>query len=98
MNPTIISWLYLSAYSVVGGGTVTGTVVLSVPAPAGGSVVNLSIIGSYCSVPATVTVPAGATSASFPISTTIVPTNTSVTVVANQGRNTLEVGLYIHNP
>ncbi len=98
MNPTILNELYLSAYSVVGGGTVTGTVVLAVPAPAGGSVVNLGIQGPDCSVPSTVTVPAGATSAKFTIFTSVVTSNVSVTVVANQGRSTFTVGLYIHNP
>jgi hypothetical protein len=98
MNPAILNGLSLSSESVVGGNTVTGTVTLAVAAPAGGSVVNLSITGTAGSVPVTVTVPVGATSATFTITTVVVTSNVSVTVAANQAHYTFTVGLYIHNP
>jgi len=56
--------------AVLGGGNVTGTVTLSGPAPSGGAVVTLG--GSrpgLATVPASVTVPQGATSATFTITT-----------------------------
>jgi hypothetical protein len=42
---------------------------LSGPAPAGGATVNLSVNNPLVSVPATVTVPAGQTSATFAVTT-----------------------------
>jgi uncharacterized protein (TIGR03437 family) len=60
--PTLQS-LTLSPTSIGGGGTVQGTVTLSTSAPTGGAVVALSSNSSAATVPATVTVPAGATSA-----------------------------------
>lgn len=66
----MVSAVSISPNSVVGGTSTTGTITLNGPAAAGGLVVNLSsqkpTIGS---VPATVTVPAGATSVTFPITT-----------------------------
>jgi hypothetical protein len=67
-NGTVTS-LALSPSTVVAGTSSTGTVTLSVPAPANGAVVQLSTV-SPATVPPTVTVPAGATSASFNIGTT----------------------------
>ncbi|CAN1509280.1 FG-GAP repeat [Fimbriimonadaceae bacterium] len=66
----VVSTVTISPSTVIGGNTATGTVTLSGPAAAGGLVVKLSsqkpTIGA---VPATVTVPAGATSVTFPITT-----------------------------
>jgi LmbE family N-acetylglucosaminyl deacetylase len=64
-------------------GTATGTVTISGPAPQGGEVVNLS--SSYSplvTVPATVTVPLGATSTTFPITIVPVPSPVGVTITA----------------
>ncbi len=55
-----------------------GTVTLSSAAPAGGAVVSLTAISSKLSVPATVTVPAGATTASFSVGCTGVVENATV--------------------
>jgi hypothetical protein len=61
----------------------TGTVVLNGVAPAGGAVVRLaSSAPALVSVPSTVTVPAGATSASFPVTTVSTQTETVVTLTA----------------
>ncbi len=61
-----LSSLALSQSSVLAGGTVTGTVTLTSPAPAGGAVVILSAsMEGQVIVPPNVTVPAGALSASF---------------------------------
>jgi hypothetical protein len=70
--PASLSSLTLSQSSVPAGGTVTGTVRLTSPAPAGGAVVTLqgSMEGQVI-VPPNVTVPAGSISADF--STTPAP-------------------------
>jgi hypothetical protein len=68
---------------VTGGNPSTGTVTLSAPAPAGGTVVPLvSSHPHHASVPSSVTVPAGATTATFPIATSAVPFAFDVTIEA----------------
>jgi hypothetical protein len=64
--PASLSSLTLSQSSVAAGGTVTGTVTLTSPAPAGGAVVRLqgSMEGEVI-VPPSVTVPAGSMTATF---------------------------------
>ena len=60
--PIAVSAVTLSSATVAPGGVVTGRVVLSAPAPAGDAVVSLTTFNPViASVPATVTVPAGAT-------------------------------------
>lgn len=62
--------LTISPQWVSGGSTATGTVQLSGPAPAGGAVIQLTSSNpSRASVPTTVTVPAGQTTATFTIRT-----------------------------
>src|SRR2546425_10687720 len=65
--PLPLSSVTLNPTSVVGGNPSTGTVTLTAPAPAGGAVVTLVSTGAVASVPASVTVPAGATSATFTV-------------------------------
>jgi hypothetical protein len=87
ITPTpMLSALGLNPTSVRGGRAATGTVVLSASAPTGGVVVALSSSKpAVATVPGTVTVPAGATSASFPISTSKVKSSTAVTISAELG-------------
>ena len=71
----------LNPTSVIGGRPSTGTVTVSAPAPAEGAEVLLSSGDpAVATVPATVTAPAGATSADFTISTHTVPVGASATV------------------
>jgi hypothetical protein len=63
-----LSQITLSATSVVGGGSVTGTATLTAPALTGGASVVLAA-EKVSSVPASVTVPAGATTATFTVVT-----------------------------
>ncbi len=74
--------LTISPTSVWGGSSATGTVRLSGPAPAGGVVVQLRSNSSRASVPSSVTVPAGATSANFTIRTKSAFSVTTVTITA----------------
>lgn len=73
--------LAISPNLVAGGLKATGTVTLTGPAPDGGSVVSLSS-QSPATVPPTVTVPAGETSATFIVGTSPVSAKTSANVSA----------------
>jgi hypothetical protein len=87
--PTVtLTVLSLNPTTVVGGNASTGTVTLSAAAPTGGVVVSLSDNSSAASSPASVTVPGGATTASFAIATTAVTTTSSATFAATLGANT----------
>ena|GEM_PF-3417676 len=81
--PPILTRVTVSAASVVGGNTLTGTVSLGGPAPSAGSVITLRSSVTGVTVPATVTVAAGATSANFTISTSSVTAATLATVTAS---------------
>ncbi len=73
----------VSPASVQGGVSSTGTVTLSGPAPAGGAVVTLTSSNTAAAqVPASVTVLAGATTATFTATTSPVASNTAVTITA----------------
>ena len=80
--PTLTG-LTLAPFSLVGGQSSTATVTLGGPAPAGGAVVALTSGSSVASVPATLKVPAGATSASFAVSTKRVARTKTVTIRAS---------------
>jgi hypothetical protein len=78
----VLQSLTLSPASFAGAcKTSLGKVTLSGPAPAGGAVVSLSNTNPAATVPASVTVPAGATTASFTVRGTVVssPQNGGVT-------------------
>lgn len=80
---TSLSAVGASPNPIVGGNASTGTVVLTGAAPAGGAVVGLSSANPAASVPANVTVPASATSATFAISTSVVSVPTVGTLSAS---------------
>ncbi|HKY44374.1 MAG TPA: hypothetical protein VJM50_14905, partial [Pyrinomonadaceae bacterium] len=81
-----LSAVSVSPTSVVGGTTAQGTITLNGGAPSGGAVVTLSSANtSIVSVPASVTVTAGASSATFGVNTSAVAANTAVTITATYG-------------
>ena len=87
VNPIAVT-IQLTGTSVVGGATIPGnTLVLAVPAPAGGLTFTLwSSNTAIASVPATVSVAAGATTSSpFSITTGVVASQTTVTIYAGMG-------------
>ena len=95
--PTLTS-LTLSPTSVIGGlQSSRGTVFLSAPAPAGGVQVSLSSSNGAASVPGSVFIPAGASSASFTVNTSIVLLSTSSTISAryNGTTRTATLGLLL---
>lgn len=58
--------MYFNPSTVIAGQSTTGTVVLTTPAPSGGVMVTLSSAANSVTVPASVTVNAGMTTATFP--------------------------------
>src|SRR6202008_4476434 len=81
--------LTLSPASVVGGTQASrATVPLSAPAPSGGVQVALSSSNGAASVPSTVFIPAGASSASFTVNTSVVLISTSSTISARYNGTT----------
>ncbi len=94
--PATLSSLTLNPTNVIGGlQTSTGTVTLSAPAPAGGATVMLSSSNSAARVPSSVFVPAGATSATFTVNTSIVLLSTSATISASYSGRTRTAGLLV---
>jgi hypothetical protein len=94
-SPTLAS-LTVNPSSLTGGATSQGTATLSAAAPAGGQTVTLSSSNSaIASVPASVTVGAGATSATFTVATTSVPSSAVVTVTGTSGGTTRTADLTV---
>jgi hypothetical protein len=92
-----MSSLTLSAASVVGGNSVTGTATLNGAAPDGGAVVALTG-GDPVTVAATVTVPAGAASAAFSIGTRAVGGTISATISGSYGGGSASAALAVTAP
>jgi hypothetical protein len=84
--PAALSSLTLNPASVVGGSSSTATVSLTKAAPSGGAVVVLSSSNvAWASVPPSVTVPAGASTATFSIGTNTTNKKNFVTITASYG-------------
>lgn len=97
-TPVSISTLSLSPNSVVGSSSsTTNTASLNGPAPSGGAVVTLTSSNpGVASVPASVTVAAGAsTSPSFTITTTAVTSDTTVVISASYNGQTIMSSLTV---
>jgi hypothetical protein len=79
-----LSTLALSPTIVIGGSNATGTVTLTAAAPAGGATVNLTSSNTgIATVPASVVVAEGATTAAFTVATKQQRKNGSVTITAS---------------
>jgi hypothetical protein len=87
----------LDSTTVPGGGSVTATVTLSGAAPAGGAAVTIqsSDPGVTITIPASVTVPAGATTASFAIGTRETGGEFRVTITASYSGTSRSVLLIV---
>lgn len=78
--------LALNPTNLRGGDSSTGTVTLSAPAPAGGTIVALSSGNTnLATVPSSVTIAAGSSSATFTVKTKSVNLTSSVTITASAG-------------
>lgn len=90
--------LSLSPASVTGSQNSIGTVTLSGPALAGGAVVSLSSSDASATVPASLTVPQGSSSATFTIATTPVTANRNVSISASRRGLTRTATLTVLRP
>jgi hypothetical protein len=93
-----VSNVTLNPTSVAGGASSTGTVTLTGPAPAGGSVVTLASNNAAATLPATVTVAQSATSATFTITTTAVASAVSPVITATMGASSKTATLTVNPP
>ena len=95
-----LSGVNVNAATVIQGNSLGGTVTLSAPAPSGGTVVGFSFNSPLANA-ASVTVPAGATTASFTITTSPTPpvtASTPVTVTATAGGVSQSASFFILPP
>ncbi|HYY57919.1 MAG TPA: BACON domain-containing carbohydrate-binding protein [Pyrinomonadaceae bacterium] len=90
-----LSSLTLNPTLVAGCKGVTGTVRISAPAPANGTVVTLSDTLASTTLPSSVIIPAGATSKTFTITTVPVSTSQTGTVTAKLGTVTKSATLTV---
>lgn len=97
---TLSNGFVLSQETVVGGGTITGTVTLNNPAPTGGSTVYLS-----SSAPSIargtrnwIRIPAGQTQGTFSIRTTAITESRDVVLTATRGPLSAEASLRVLSP
>jgi hypothetical protein len=85
-TPAALASLAMASSSIAGGATTTGTVTLTAPAPSGGATIRLSgSLEGRVVTPANVTVPAGSTSATFPITAPSVAATSYVLIQAGLG-------------
>jgi len=83
--PPTLQSLSLSAASVVGGGSVSGTVRLSAPVPIGGAVLTLRSSSGVVTVPSSIPVSATVSVINFTAATTAVTSAQTVTITATYG-------------
>jgi len=86
----------VSPTAVIGGTGATGTVTLAAPAPWTGLLVPLSVDSSSATVPTTVTVAGGASTATFPVTTVGVASQSTVVVKAGAGTGQMAATLTIN--
>ncbi len=97
--PANLASVAVSSPTVIGGNSLSGTVTLDGPAPLDGYAVTLSVPGgSPASVPATVTVPNGATSVGFTLNSTPVTSDTAVTMTATLRTGTKTTSVTVLRP
>lgn len=85
VHPAVLTGMDLSANAARGNTSLTGTVTLNGPAPAGGAVLKLQSSDPLVNMPASVTILAAETSASFPITTSLALAPGSVALTATYG-------------
>ena len=98
ITPATVSSLTFSPSSVFGGNSSVGTVSLSGVAPTGGLIVKLSSSVTIATVPASVTILAGASSATFAVKTSPVSSQKTATISANLNGNSKAGMLTINAP
>jgi hypothetical protein len=84
-QPATLSSLTISSSSVMGGQSVTGRITLTANAPSSGLTVRLSSSHTSARVPFSITIPAGQSTATFTIETSVVSAEVSATITATFG-------------
>ena len=93
-NPPALSGFSINPANITGGSSATATVTLTLPASAGGTTVAISNgEPSVASMPSSVTVPAGQTSAGFTVTTQPVTSSFTVVITATLGPDSRSVFL-----
>ncbi len=95
VNPTLVS-LSLNPTSVSAGSSSTGTVTLSGAVPVSETVTLSSSNVQVATVPSQVTLSAGASYVTFPVTTYSVQASTTVTITATYGSQTLQTTLTVN--
>jgi hypothetical protein len=99
VNPNGLTNLTLNPVSVIGGNPSVGTITVATPAPSGGSIVQLNSSNTaVAQVPASVTIPAGQTSANFNITTSPTANDSSSTIRGTLGTGTVQAVLTVNAP
>jgi len=98
VNPPLLNSVSVTPSTVLGGASATGAVALSGPAPTGGLIVKLSSSLGSATVPASVTVLAGKSTAQFSIKTTPVGASSTALITASLNGITQQTGLTINPP
>ncbi|MGI4788028.1 MAG: protease pro-enzyme activation domain-containing protein [Janthinobacterium lividum] len=83
IDPILPIGLTITPASVIGGASATGTVTLNAPVPVGSLTVSLTTTDVSAQIPASVLIPAGASSASFAIPTAAVTAPISAQITAS---------------
>jgi uncharacterized repeat protein (TIGR03803 family) len=94
----VLSSVVLNPSTVIGGTSTNCTVTISGPAPTGGFTLDLSSGSPSAGVPNSITIPAGKTSATFPVTTQPVATNTAVAITIKAGSVSKTATLTIDAP
>lgn len=97
-QPGTLLQFSLTPLTVDAGGKSEGTVTLAARAPANGIDVRLSSSDGVAVVPASIMVPAGATSATFTVTTRLVAADTNATISALLGADKREAVLRVMAP
>ena len=87
-SPVSLASLGVNPASIVGGASSIGTITLTGVAPAGGVTVTLSSNNAAAQVAPSVSVPPGSSTVTFPVTTSLVASSTSITLSATYGANT----------
>ena len=96
VNPVTVTLVSLNPTSVVGGSSSTGTVTLNAAAPVGGAVVTLASNNAAAQVGPSVTVAAGATTATFTVTTSTVGAVVVATISATYNSSTQSATLTVN--
>lgn len=95
IGPTTLVSITLNPTNLEGGKSSNATVSINAPAPAGGLKISISSDSSVATVPSSVTIPAGKTSASFTIPTKKVTSSSTARVTATFGTSSVSATLTV---